>query len=93
MSKYVLKPVDTTPVDAVKLDGGTGTINIGGVDFNPGEWVIKGADGNFTTLPDFEFNEKYEPAPEEPAAEAAVEPGIAPEEIVIHPADQPEQIA
>lgn len=85
MSKYVLKPVDPTPVDAVQIGGAT---TMFGPDAQANDWIIKGADGTFSTLPDAEFNDKYMAAPEEPAPESLGDPAVI-EQIP----GQPEQIA
>lgn len=61
MSFYVRKPVDQTPVMAVKLDPSTGDIVIGPVTATAGNWLVAAVDGTLTAVDDATFTASYEP--------------------------------
>lgn len=72
MAKYQKRP---DPVDAVKLD--TDFPVTDSLTVSNGEWLLKHADGSFTSVDDATFSVEWEAAPEvEPTPE--VDPSVIP---------------
>jgi hypothetical protein len=84
MAHFQRKP---DPVEAVKFDAGTGSLTVGELAVDAGEWLIKHADGSFSKMAAEAFQDLYEQV--EDAAPASSE---APTEPPADPAAQPETV-
>lgn len=72
MARYQKRP---DPVDAVKLDSDFPVSD--DVTVSSGAWLIRHADGSFTTEDDATFTVEWEPAPEAPPV-PEVDPSVIP---------------